>query len=176
MRGRPGPRCASCPPGRPPDPGWKEKEVGALNCAAAIWGIGHHLGGLDFLRGLPFIKFRTGPSPLRNSGDHSPPGERCVRSVGHPEIRASHPSRPWRGPLPSFSASPVVGGGGRTKEAASRDCSFTKSHPIEKRGLGALQPPPPLPKDWGNPAACWWGKGLELVSGVPKAGAPKSLR
>ena len=80
------------------------------------------------------------------------------------------------GPLPSFSASPVVGGGGRTKEAASRDCSFTKSHPIEKRGLGALRPPLPLPKGWGNPAACRWGKGLDLVAGVPKSGAPRSLR
>ena len=80
------------------------------------------------------------------------------------------------GPLPSFSASPVVGGGGRTKEAASRDCSFTKSHPIEKRGLGALRPPLTLPKGWGKPAACRWGKGLELAAWVPKVQTPGSLR
>lgn len=57
----------------------------------------------------------------------------------------------------------------------SRDCSFTKSHPIEKRGLGALWPPLPLLKGWGNPTACRWGRGLELVAWVPKVGTPGSL-
>lgn len=76
----------------------------------------------------------------------------------------------WWGPLPSFPASPVVGGGGRTKEAVSRDYSFTKSHPIEKRGLGALWPPLPLLNGWGNPTSCRWGRGLELLAWVPKVG------
>lgn len=49
MRGRPGPRCASCPPGAPQTLAGRKRRWGPLNCAAAIWGIGHHLGGLDFL-------------------------------------------------------------------------------------------------------------------------------
>lgn len=57
----------------------------------------------------------------------------------------------------------------------SRDCSFTKSHPIEKRGLGALWPPLPLVKGWGNPTACRWGRGLELIAWIPKVGTPGSL-
>ena len=52
MRRRPGPRCASCPPGRPPDPGWKEKEVGAPELR------GSHLGYRSPFRG-PGLPPRT---------------------------------------------------------------------------------------------------------------------
>lgn len=43
--GRPGPRCASCPPGLPPDPGWKGKGVGAPKLRGSHLGYQSPFGG-----------------------------------------------------------------------------------------------------------------------------------
>lgn len=45
VRGQPGPRSASCPPGRPQTLAGRTRGWGLLNCAAAIWGTSLHLGG-----------------------------------------------------------------------------------------------------------------------------------